>query len=111
MNHNQVKVIVTLQYYENYSESGYHWKPKGSQLLSFVVDSDYWMYMDDRIKSVVNTHVGKMCNGHVKFEVISYDVLMEEPEDITKVIHDNLFPKVDDISDYSRVTCEELREH
>ena len=86
---NEVRVVVTCQYYENYAyeNGGEAWKPKGSHQFTFIIDSDEWLYCSDEVvKPMVERIIANKCNGHSRYEVLGYDTIFEDMEDITKSV-------------------------
>ena len=90
---NQVRIIVSCQYYENYAADNQDffnkpiWKAKGESQFTFVIDSDEWMYIDDRIKASVQRIISKKSNGFCKYEIVGYETLFFQPEDITDEVN------------------------
>ena len=86
---NQVRIIVDCQYYENYAADNQDffdkpiWKPKGQSQFTFIVDSDEWIYGDDKIKSIVEKIISSKANGYCKYEIVGYETYFTQPDDIT----------------------------
>jgi len=76
-----ISILVSAQYYENYSDSkNPYWKPKGGVDFSFPVDSDLvmWIYKED-LKIALMKMVEDQSNEHSLYEYISHEVKFGKP--------------------------------
>jgi hypothetical protein len=102
---NEVRVVVNCQYFENYAweSGGDAWKPKGLHQFAFNIDSDEWFYCsDEAVKPMVERIVANKCNAHSRFQVVGYETIFEEMEDISGEV--NMLCK----EEYKRVNDELL---
>jgi hypothetical protein len=77
-----INVLVSAQYYENYSEMGNspYWKPKGGVDFIFPVDSDLLMYAPQgALESALGRLVEAQSNGYARYEYLSHEVKFGEP--------------------------------
>jgi hypothetical protein len=86
---NQVRIIVSCQYYENYAADNQDffdkpiWKTKGESQFTFVIDSDEWTYGDDNIKRLVEKIILNKSNSYCKYKILGYETYFVQPDDIT----------------------------
>jgi hypothetical protein len=76
-----ISILVSAQYYENYSDSkNPYWKPKGGVDFSFPVDSDLvmWIYKED-LKIALMKMVEDQSNEYSRYEYISHEVKFSKP--------------------------------
>ena len=76
-----INVLVSAQYYENYSDTATpYWKPKGGVDFSFPVDSDLLMYAPEgALESALGRLVEAQSNGYARYEYLSHEVKFGEP--------------------------------
>ena len=83
-----VTVVVLCQYYENYSDSSTpHWKPKGGLEYVLRVDTDWVMYLEEKLMEVVREVLVGECNDYVHVEYVSHEVKFHDPVDITDKVN------------------------
>ena len=77
-----VNVLVSAQYYENYSDTATpYWKPKGGMDFVFPVDSDLVMYAPQGVlESALGRLVDAQSNGGCRYEYLSHEVKFFEPK-------------------------------
>ena len=77
-----INVLVSAQYYENYSEMGNspYWKPKGGVDFIFPIDSGSLMYAPQgALESALGKLVEAQSNGYARYEYLSHEVKFGEP--------------------------------
>jgi hypothetical protein len=76
-----VIVLVSAQYYENYSDSETpYWKPKGGVDFSFPANPDLVMYAPQgALESAIGRLVEAQSNGYARYEYLSHEVKFSEP--------------------------------
>ena len=82
----EVRVLVSCQYYENYAfeSGGEAWKPKGGTNFAFNIKSDEWFYLADTVvKPMIESLIESKCDNYCRYEIVSYDTIFEDPTDIT----------------------------
>lgn len=79
MKFNECRINVICQYREN-------GKPKGCHTFTFTIDTDVWMYDEESVKVSVEEVVKGMNNSVVTFEIVDYDTIFFESQDITQMV-------------------------
>lgn len=76
-----ISVLVSAQYYENYSDNQTpYWKPKGGVDFSFPIDSDLVMYAyKEDLKSALIKMVEEQSNEYSRYEYIDHEVKFGKP--------------------------------
>jgi hypothetical protein len=76
-----ISVLVSAQYYENYSDNQTpYWKPKGGVDFSFPIDSDLVMYAyKEDLKSALIKMVEEQSNEYSRYEYIDHEVKFSKP--------------------------------
>lgn len=75
-----VTVRVIAQYFENYSENDTpHWKPKMGQEFVFKADSDWLLYADDELRTIIDKILATESDSHNKYEYRDHQLIFEEP--------------------------------
>lgn len=72
-------VRVLAQYYENYSENGTAWKPKGAQHFEIEIDSDSVMYLENQVVAAIKKILANHSNSHCKYEYVEHEVIFSKP--------------------------------
>jgi hypothetical protein len=71
---------ITAQYYENYSDSETpHWKPKGGQVFTLMVDSDDFLYGSEVCIEAIQELLAKESDWHSKYEYLDYELIFARP--------------------------------
>jgi hypothetical protein len=76
-----ISILVSAQYYENYSDNQTpYWKPKGGVDFSFPVDSDLVMYVyKEELREALIKMVEEQSNEHSRYEYIDHEVKFSAP--------------------------------
>ena len=76
-----ISILVSAQYYENYSDNQTpYWKPKGGVDFSFPIDSDLVMYAyKEDLKSALIKMVEEQSNEYSRYEYIDHEVKFGKP--------------------------------
>jgi len=76
-----ISILVSAQYYENYSDSkNPYWKPKGGADFSFPVDSDLAIYAcKEDLKNTLMKMVEEQGNEYSRYEYISHEFKFSDP--------------------------------
>ena len=76
-----ISILVSAQYYENYSDSkNPYWKPKGGVDFSFPVDSDLVLYAyKEDLKDALIKMVEAQSNEYSLYEYISHEFKFSDP--------------------------------
>jgi hypothetical protein len=76
-----ISILVSAQYYENYSDSkNPYWKPKGGVDFSFPVDSDLAIYAcKEDLKNALIKMVEAQSNEYSRYEYISHEFKFSDP--------------------------------
>ena len=85
---------ITAQYYENYADSPTpHWKPKGSQIFTIMVDSDDFMYCPEVAIQTIEELLLEESNSHCKYEYREHELIFSTPYQLSSDKFDNIFRK------------------
>jgi hypothetical protein len=76
-----ISILVSAQYYENYSDSQTpYWKPKGGADFAFPVDSELVMYAGKGyLENVLTKLVEEQSNEYSRYEYIDHEVKFSAP--------------------------------
>jgi hypothetical protein len=76
-----ISILVSAQYYENYSDNQTpYWKPKGGVDFSFPVDSELVMYVyKEELREALIKMVEEQSNEHSRYEYIDHEVKFSAP--------------------------------
>ncbi len=82
-------VLITAQYFENYSDDpkSPHWKPKFGQQFKIVADTeqlDCFVYETSNMQEVIEKILARKSNSHVRYEFVELERQFSEPENITE---------------------------
>jgi hypothetical protein len=81
-----VDIRISAQYYENYSDTSElpYWKAKGGyEFIVRNIDSDL-LYFTDEVGEVLKQMVADKSNSHEKFELVSWEAIYTQPEELSK---------------------------
>jgi hypothetical protein len=85
---------ITAQYYENYSDSvNPHWKPKGSQLFTIMVDADDFMYSPEIAIQTIEELLFQESNSHCRFEYREHELIFSTPHTLSSDKFEDIFSK------------------
>ena len=76
-----ISILVSAQYYENYSDNQTpYWKPKGGADFSFPIDSDLVMYAyREELREALIKMVEEQGNEYSRYEYIDHEVKFSAP--------------------------------
>lgn len=77
-----INVIVSAQYYENYSDTSVlYWKPKGGVDFCFPVSSETLLYIrQDVLEETLIKMVQDQSNEHYRYQYLSHEIKFSQPK-------------------------------
>jgi hypothetical protein len=77
-----INVLVSAQYYENYSDTDTpYWKPKGGMDFSFPASSETLLYIrQDVLEKTLIKMVEEQSNSHYRYEYLSHEIKFYQPK-------------------------------